>query len=86
MALRAATAVLELIEKEEGRSLDAIFDHRITDQCLPIFNVNGTLRKCQKSKLIEMLNFVEIHPKNYTAIVDMGFVWRLAIPRNEDRC
>ena len=61
----------------------------MTDECLSIFNVNGVLVKNQKSKLLEMLNFKEtiILPTNedITALVDMGFVWRLATPTSEDR-
>ena len=64
-------------------------EHRVTDECLSIFNVNGVLVKNQKSKLLEMLNFKEtiILPTNedITALVDMGFVWRLVTPTSEDR-
>ncbi|XP_066927263.1 uncharacterized protein [Clytia hemisphaerica] len=85
MAFKATAAVLDLIEQEQDGALDSIFDHRITDHCLPIINVNGTIRKCQKSKLVDMLKFVEIKPTYYTAIIDMGFIWRLAIPNNDER-
>ena len=85
MSLKATISVIELVEKDNKGALDVIFDHRITEICLAIFNTDGTMRKCQKSKLIEMLNFVEIHPLRYIAVVDMGLLWRLAIPSTDSR-
>ena len=85
MALQAVISVLELVEKEERDAFNKIFHHRIAEHCLSIFNANGTMRKCQKSKLIDNLKFVEINPSQYTAIVDMGMIWRTAIPNNDER-
>jgi hypothetical protein len=40
----------------------------------------------QKSKLVECLNMVPLTPTaNYTALIDMGFIWRVALPTAEDR-
>ena len=60
---------------------------RVTDECLPIFNINGTMNKVQKSKLLEQIYFqaIEPTPDQYVALVDMGFLWRLATPSAEDR-
>ena len=61
-------------------------EHRVTDECLPIFNINGTLRKGQKSKLIQKFDFTDLEPlENYIALGDMGFIWRLSTPSAEDR-
>ena len=84
MTFKATAAVLDSIEKEQDGALDTIFDQRITDHCLPIFNINGAIRKWQKSKLVEILKFVEMKPADYTAIIDIGFIWRLAIPNNDE--
>ena len=84
MSLKAAINVIELVENDKKGALDAIFNHRITETCLPLFNTNGTMRKCQKSKLVKMLKFVEINPTQYIAIVDMGLIWTLAIPTTTD--
>ena len=43
------------------------------------------MRKTQKSKLVEKLHMESLNAKQYIAIVDMGFVWRLASPIVEDR-
>ena len=48
---------------------------RVTEECLPIFNVNGTMRKGQKSKLAQKFNFIELDFRDrYIALVDMGFI------------
>ncbi len=44
------------------------------------------MRKGQKSKLIEKLKFVELSIQDpYIALIDMGFLWRLATPSVEDK-
>ena len=71
---------------ENNITLKDIMQHRVTKECLSIFNTNGTMVKVQKSKLLEKLNFVTLHPLDtYIAIIDMGFIWRLSTPTGEDR-
>ena len=68
--------------------LEEIMRNRVTTECLSLFNTNGTIIKNQKSKLLQMFNFVEIKQgqlKEYVAEVDMGFIWRLCMPTSEDR-
>lgn len=62
-------------------------DYRVTDECLPIFNINGTMRKTQKSKLVTKFHMQPIDPLpiGYIAILDMGLIWYLATPSLEDR-
>ena len=85
MEHRALAAVIELVETSGAFFLEEVLDHRVTDECLPIFNVNGTFRKIQKSKLLKCMDYSEVEaPVRYTAIVDMGFIWRLATPTKED--
>ena len=65
-----------------------ILENRVTDECLAVFNMNGTMVKTQKSKLLQSfvfapLDFTDL--QNYTAVVDMGFFWRLCMPTVEDR-
>ena len=45
------------------------------------------MRKIQKSKLVDALNKEVINPapKEYIAMLDMGFIWRLFTPLLEDR-
>ena len=60
--------------------------HRVTGECLSIFNANGTMRKIQKSKLQEKLTMTAIpYPDFYISIIDMGLIWRLTAPTPEDR-
>jgi len=49
--------------------------------------LNGTMKKVHKSKMIEKLHTepMEAVPEKYIALVDMGFLWRLATPSAEDR-
>ena len=87
MENKAMSDIIILAEKcQERIDLEHIMEHRVTEECLPIFNINGTIRKGQKSKLLEKLNFVELSTsEQYIALVDMGFIWRLATPSTEDR-
>jgi len=69
-------------------SLTDILQHRVTDECLSLFNTNGTMVKTQKSKFLQSLAFSPISPDempNYSAIIDMGFFWRYCIPSAEDQ-
>jgi len=88
MENRAMASLIWLAESgEEKFTLAQVMEFRVTDECLPIFNINGTMKKVQKSKLVEKLNMqpVEPFPDQYIALVDMGFLWRLATPTAEDR-
>lgn len=86
MESKAMTAVLGLVENSGALKLEEVLQHRVTDECLPIFNVNGTMRKVQKSKLQEKLTMTIVpEPELSTSIVDMGLIWHLAAPTTEDR-
>ena len=66
--------------------IEDVLQHRLTEECLSIFNANGTMRKVQKSKLQEKLTMTAVEePDVYTSIVDMGLIWHLAAPTPEDR-
>ena len=60
---------------EDGLVLSEVMKYRVTEECLPIFNINGTLRKGQKSKLIQKFDFTDLEPlESYIALIDMGFI------------
>ena len=59
--------------------------HHLTEECLTLFNVNGTFRKTQKSKLLQKLTQQPLDVQSYAALVDMGMIWWLASPTAEDR-
>ena len=86
MEKQALSAVVELVEIAGAFKLEDILKHRVTEESLAIFNVNGTMRKCQKSKLIKSLTLNNIsQPNDYTALVDMGLIWQLATPTTENK-
>ena len=87
MENRAMASVIEMAEKyNEKFVLADVMEYRVTDECLTIFNINGTLRKTQKSKQLEVLHLESLTPPTeYTAIVNMGFIWRLSLPSAEKR-
>ena len=87
MENKAMAEVIVLAENSEEKfDLTEIMQYRITDKCLSIFNINGSLRKGQKSKLIEKFSFMELNINEPSiALIDMGFMWRLSTPSAEDR-
>jgi hypothetical protein len=85
METKAIVSLIELARKENPQLFHDIWNYRITDHSLSVFNTNGTIRKCNKSKLVDMLKFVEINPDSYVAVCDMGLMWRLATPNTDDR-
>ena len=87
MERSALAIVVELFGKSKVLDLQVILKHRVTEECLPVFNVNGTMRKTQKSKLIKIMH-ISILPvlNKYTAIViDMCLIWRFTSPTKENR-
>ena len=79
-------SVLGLVETSGALKLQEVLQHRVTAECLSIFNVNGTIRKAQKSKLQQKLTMTVIpEPDVYTSIIDMGLIWHLTTPTIEDR-
>ena len=61
---------------DSNAKLPDILQYRVTDECLSIFNTNGTMVKTQKSKLLQSFTFSPIESTNlldYTAIIDMFF-------------
>ena len=75
-------SIIALAEADDEKcNLVYVMDYRITDECLPIFNVNGTMRKTQKSKLVDALNMEVINP----APKEYIHCRRLSTPSLEDR-
>ena len=87
MENKAMAEVISLVEKYDVKlNLVQIMEYRITEVCLSLFNTNGTMVKVQKSKLIEKPNLILFQTvDSYIALIDMGFIWRLATPSPEDR-
>ena len=78
-------AVIDLVEVSELVNLPELLEHRVIEECVGLFNSNGTYRKTQKSKLIQKLSIQPVNLQEpYTALIDMGMIWRMATPSAED--
>ena len=53
MESRALAAVVNLVDISGLLSLSEVLKYRLAEECLALFNVNGTFRKTQKSKLLQ---------------------------------
>ena len=81
-------SIISLAESTGFVTLDQILENRVTEECLSMYYVNGSKRMTTKSKLLEKLNMSNVIPElpgDYSSIVDMGMIWRLATPTPEDR-
>ena len=80
-------ALLDLAEGSGIIQLDEALEGRVTEECLSMYNVDGSMRKTSKSLLLQLfqLNPVLEKPHDFISIVDMGLIWRLATPNSEDR-
>jgi len=67
--------------------LESVLEWRVTDECLSVYNVDGSMRKTCKSKLLYKfkLHPVPEKPQDHISLVDMGLIWRLATPTSDDR-
>ena len=86
MERSALKAVINLVEDSKLVKLPELLEHRVVEECVALFNPNGTYRKTQKSKLIQKFSLQTIAVKEpYVALIDMGMIWRMATPSAEDR-
>ena len=87
MENKAMAEVISLVEKCDVKlNLVQIMEYCVTEECLSLFSTNGTMVEVQKSKLVEKLNLIPFQTvDSYIALIDMGFIWRLATPSPEDR-
>ena len=84
MESRALASVVNLVDVS-GLLLPELMKHRVSEECLTLFNANGTFRKTQKSKLIQKLALQPLDVNSYVALVDMGIMWHLASPTAEEK-
>ena len=74
------TALLDLAEGSGGIQLDEALEGRVTEECLYMYNVDGSMRKTSNSLLLQLfhVNPVLGKPHEFISIVDMGLIWRLS--------
>ena len=79
--------LLDIAQGPNLIKLESVFDWRVTTECLSVFNADGSMHKTCKSKLLQhfALDPVSEKPHQYISIIDMGLIWRLATPSQEDR-
>ncbi len=86
MEQNALKAVINLVEVSQLVNLHELLEHRVIEECVALFNSNGSYRKTQKSKLIQKLTLQSVDLQEpYTALIDTGMIWRMATPSVEDR-
>ena len=87
MERRALAMVIDCAEKNDLIALETVLENRISDECLTMFNADGSMRKTAKSKLRQSFSTEPLlnKPSTYISLVDMGLIWRLASPTSDDR-
>ncbi|KAJ4921109.1 hypothetical protein JOQ06_022699 [Pogonophryne albipinna] len=80
-------ALVDLTEGSGLIQLESALEGRVTEECLSLYNVDGSMRKTVKSKLLKLFNLDPVieDPRDHCSLVDMGLIWRLATPTPEDR-
>ncbi len=75
-------ALVELVEESGMLQLEEALDGRMTEECLSVYNIDGSMRKTAKSTLLDLFNLdpVAERPRHQISLVDMGLMWRLATP------
>ena len=86
MERTALKALIDLVEVNQLVNLPKLLEHRVVEECVSLFNSNGTYRKTQKSKLVQKFSLQSVYLQEpYVALIDMGMIWRMATPTAEDR-
>ena len=87
MEKNGLATLMDFAEKNSLIDLETFLEGRITEECLSLYNVDGSMRKTAKSKVLQ--GFVRKQHdgglQSCISFVDMGLIWRLATPTTEDR-
>ena len=69
-------AMINLVQaaQKSAHHLQSVTEYRLTEVPLSLFHLNGTMKKVQKSQLLDCNCF---H--------NMGLLWRISLPSKEDR-
>ena len=75
MEQQALKAVINLVDDSQLVDLHELLEHRVVEECVALFNSNGTYRKTQKSKLIQKFSLQPVDQQEpYIALFDMGIM------------
>jgi len=72
MGRTALKAVINLVEVSQHVDLPKLLEDRVVEECMTLFNSNGTYTETQKSKLIQK-QCVDIQ-EPYVAVVDVDMI------------
>ena len=80
-------ALVKLVEGHSLIQLESAPEERVTYECLSLYNVDGSMRKIAKSKLLELFNLDPLadKPQDHVSLVNMMLIWRLATATHEDQ-
>ena len=82
----ALKSVINLVERSGVVKLEELLENRVTQESTSLFNPDGTYRKNAKSQLLQKINKDSTTiVSDYTAIIDMGMMWRLAMPETNEK-
>ena len=86
MERNAPAMVMVSAEKIDLIAFELVLVKRISEECLTMFNADGSKRKTAKSKLLQSFSIQPVLevPSAYVSIIDMGLIWRLASPTSDD--
>ena len=84
MANQGLTALVYLAERTGV--LESVLGGRVPEECLCMYNVDGSMWKIVKSKLFEQFHLdpVTEELEDYISRIDMGMIWHLATPTHDD--
>jgi len=85
MKRSALRAVINLVEVSKLVDFAELLQHCVVEECMALFNSNGTYKKTQNSKLVQKfyIQCVQLQ-EPYTALIDMGMLWKMATQSSED--
>ena len=76
--------MVKILSLAEGSKVDVedLMSYCLTEVCLPLFNINGQMRKAAKAKLVDcfFMDETNLDDVAYISIIDMGYLCRLAAP------
>ena len=78
-------ALMALVNVAQKSALDMTEVMKLTDIYLPLFNIDWSIRKAMKSKLLECFQFNMENTRSNIAIIDMRLIWRAAMPSKSER-
>ena len=79
-------ALVDLAEESGMIQLESALEKRVTDECISLYNIDGSMRKTVKSKFLELLQLdpVSEKPRDHVSLENMGLIRRLATLTPED--